>query len=300
MPEHADTFFPKEELLSFDEITRVVKILASVGLRKIRLTGGEPLLRPALDDLVRRLTQIQPIEEIALTTNGILLPKFARALKAAGLQRLNISLDTLNEETFQRISRRRGVDRVIAGIDYAIETGFTEIRLNALAIRGLAESEIIPLVEFARRRNLTMRFIEYMPLDADKAWRNQDVLTGQEILNLLESKLGSLRPIDRAEPSQPASDYEFTDGSGRVGLIKPVSEPFCGACNRLRLTAEGGLRNCLFSDRNWDLRHLLRSDADDAQILRVIRQSVAAKEAGHLISHHEFQQPQRAMYQIGG
>ncbi|QDV10703.1 Cyclic pyranopterin monophosphate synthase 1 [Rosistilla oblonga] len=300
MPEHVDNFLPRADLLSFDEIVRVVGLLATAGVSKIRLTGGEPLLRPNLDALIARIAAVSGVEEIALTTNGILLPSFAQSLKAAGLQRLNISLDTLNEATFQRISRRSGVDRVIAGIDHAIDLGFEQIRLNALAIRGLTETEIVPLVDFARRRNLTLRFIEYMPLDADRAWRDGDVLTGDAIRQRLESQYGPLLETGRDDPAQPAIDYRFADGSGRVGFINPVSKPFCIACDRLRLTADGGLRNCLFSDRNWDLRSLLRSGASDADLINLITESVAAKEAGHLISRPGFQQPQRAMYQIGG
>lgn len=300
MPEHVASFLPADELLSFDEIVRIVGILASAGVQKIRLTGGEPLLRPNLHALVARLAELPKIDQIALTTNGILLPQFAESLKAAGLQRLNISLDTLSEATFQRISRRKGIDRVIAGIDHAIDVGFEQIRLNALAIRGLTEDEILPLVNFARRRNLTLRFIEYMPLDADRAWQDGDVLTGDAIRKRLEVEYGPLVETGRDDPAQPAIDYKFADDGGQVGFINPVSRPFCNACDRLRLTAEGGLRNCLFSDRNWDLRALMRSGANDSDLLNQIAESVAAKEAGHLISRPGFQQPQRAMYQIGG
>ncbi|MEZ6087959.1 MAG: GTP 3',8-cyclase MoaA [Pirellulaceae bacterium] len=300
MPEQASDFFPKEQLLTFDEITRAVRLFAEVGIRKIRLTGGEPLLRPDLHLLVAAISEIDRIEEIALTSNGILLPRFAHDLKNAGLNRLNISLDTLNEETFQRVTRRAGVHRVIAGIDHAINIGFDEIRLNALAIRGLTEAEVIPLVEFARRRNLTIRFIEFMPLDGDKSWRDQNVLTGAEVLKIVEERFGTLHPTSRPDASQPSIDYSFDDGSGHVGFINPVSQPFCNTCNRLRLTADGGLRNCLFSDENWDLGHMLRSQASDREIMQTMRASVLAKQAGHLISHLGFQQPAKAMYQIGG
>ena len=300
MPEHADNFFSVEKLLTFDEISRVVRILTKQGLRKIRLTGGEPLLRPKIHELVGQLKCIDGIEDIALTTNGILLPKFAEELRNAGLQRVNISLDTLSEATFQKISRREGVDRVIAGIEQAISVGFDEVRLNALAIRGLTENEILPLVEFARRRDLTMRFIEYMPLDADQAWDHKSVLTGEEIRRQLESHFGALVPSNREDPAQPSVDYSFKDGSGTVGFINPVSEPFCSNCNRLRLTADGRLQNCLFSNGGWDLQALLRGNGSDEEIIAQMRKCVFAKEAGHLISKPGFKQPERAMYQIGG
>lgn len=300
MPEHASDFLPRTQLLSIEEIVRAVKILGGEGLQKIRLTGGEPLLRPGLDRLVDQLRSIDSIQDIALTTNGILLPRFAESLRDAGLQRLNISLDTLTESTFQKISRREGIQKVIDGIDHAISVGFDEIRLNALAIRDLTENEILPLVQFARRRNLTIRFIEYMPLDADRAWKRDSVLSGQEIRHRIEEKIGALRPVARKDPAQPAVDYEFVDGNGRIGLINPVTEPFCGNCNRLRLTADGRLQNCLFSHDGWDLKNLLRSGASNAEILAQARRCVAAKRPGHLISQPDFQQPPRAMYQIGG
>lgn len=300
MPEHASDFVAPSSLLSFDEIRRITRVLAEAGIRKIRLTGGEPLLRPRLAELVHDLNSIELIDEIALTTNGILLPQFARELKQAGLQRLNISLDTLSEATFQKIARRPGVQRVIDGIDHAIEVGFNEIRLNALAISGLTDDELIPLVEFAGERDLTLRFIEYMPLDGDMAWSDRDVLSGGQLRQRLERLFGPIQAIERLDRSQPSIDYQFVERRGRIGFINPVSKPFCGACNRLRLTADGSLRNCLFSDRDWDLRELLRSHADDQALLKLIRASVAAKEAGHLISRPQFQQPARAMYQIGG
>lgn len=307
MPDGDITFLPRQELLTFEEIVRVARVLSQAGIRDVRLTGGEPLVRRDLDRLIRMLAEIDSIGDLAMTTNGILLPQFAKRLRQAGLKRLNISLDTLNEETFRRISRREGVQRVIAGIDAAIDAGFEQIRLNALAIRDLTENEIESLVEFAASRSLTMRFIEYMPLDADRKWSAGDVLAGTAIQQRLQQRFGRLRPIVPPQPSQPARDFELIDlpqdASGnhpRVGLICPVSEPFCGVCDRIRLTAEGAIRNCLFSTHEWDLRSLLRGGAADADILRCVAEAVAAKEAGHLISRPGFQQPQRAMYRIGG
>lgn len=307
MPAGEVTFAPREQLLSFEEIARIVRILAGVGVRDLRLTGGEPLVRRDLERLVRMLIEIEGVGDLALTTNGILLPQQAQPLREAGLKRLNISLDTLNEAVFQQITRRQGVQRVLDGIDAAVAAGFEAIRLNALAIRGLTESELEPLVEFAAARGLTLRFIEYMPLDADRRWERDQVLSGAAILDRLRTRFGRLRPLDPPHESQPARDFELldlpADAAGRhprVGLIRPVTEPFCGACDRIRLTAEGMVRNCLFSHREWDLRQLLRGGASDAEILETVAAAVGAKEAGHLISELGFSQPERAMFRIGG
>ncbi|QEG38494.1 GTP 3',8-cyclase MoaA [Roseimaritima ulvae] len=299
MPAENVQFLPKTEILSFEEIHRLVSLLAGVGIRNLRLTGGEPLVRKDLPDLVRLLARVPGIEDIALTTNGMLLQPQAMELRAAGLRRVNISLDTLHEATFEKISRRQGLDRVIAGIDAATAAGFDEVRLNALAIRGVVEQEAVSLVEFASARQLTMRFIEFMPLDADRRWDSQQVLSGDELLRMLEQHFGPAKPLGRQTAAQPASDYGFAGGQ-RVGLIRPVTAPFCGACDRLRLTAEGGLRNCLFSQQQWSLREPLRCGGSDQEILRLVRSCVAAKQPGHLIDQPGFEQPDRAMYQIGG
>lgn len=307
MPAGDISFLPRQELLTFEEITRLVRVLSGIGIHDVRLTGGEPLVRRDLDRLIAMLAEIDAVRDLAMTTNGILLPQFAQRLRDSGLKRLNISLDTLNEETFRRISRREGIQRVIDGIDAAVSVGFEQIRLNALAIRDLTENEIESLVEFAASRSLTMRFIEYMPLDADRQWSAEQVLSGSAILERLQQRFGRLRPIAPPQASQPARDFELVDlpcdASGnrpRVGLICPVSEPFCGACDRIRLTAEGTIRNCLFSTQEWDLRTLLRGGATDADLVRRVADAVLAKEAGHLISRPGFQSPERAMYRIGG
>jgi cyclic pyranopterin phosphate synthase len=307
MPAGDITFAPREELLRFEEIVRVVAVLARAGIHDVRLTGGEPLVRRDLAELVAMIAAIEGVRDLAMTTNGILLPRFAQRLRDAGLRRLNISLDTLNEETFRHITRREGVRRVIDGIDAAIRVGFDQIRLNALAIRDLTENEIDALVEFAASRRLTMRFIEYMPLDADRQWAAAKVLSGDDILRRLEKRFGRVRAIAPPQASQPARDYELIDlpadadgNHPRVGLICPVSQPFCGACDRIRLTAEGTIRNCLFSAQEWDLRELLRGGASDEAILARVAESVGAKLAGHLISRPGFDQPERAMYRIGG
>lgn len=297
--EHVE-FKPREEILTYEEIERFVRVVARMGVNKIRLTGGEPLVRSDLARLVARLATLPGIDDLALTTNGILLDEQADALKAAGLRRVNISLDALSEATFRRIARRDGLDRVLAGIAAAQRVGFEKIRLNAVAIRGLTEAEVVPLARFARERNLELRFIEYMPLDADGAWQTEQVLTGEEIRQLIAAEVGQLVPADRPDPSQPATDYNYTDGGGLVGFINPVSQPFCGDCNRLRLTADGKVRNCLFSLVEWDAREVMRSGGSDEQLESVIRDCVAAKKPGHGIDDDGFVRPERAMYQIGG
>ena len=307
MPEENVRFKPRSELLSFEEIERFVRTVAPLGVHKLRLTGGEPLVRSEMPQLVERLASVPGIDDIAMTTNGILLAEHAQALKTAGLKRLNISLDALTEETFRRIARREGLDRVLAGIAAAQAAGFQKIRLNAVAIRGITEPEVVPLTQFAREQGLEMRFIEYMPLDADQNWDHEQVLSGAEIRRLIEGAIGELEPAERSEPSQPAVDYQFVadrgqfvTGGGQIGFINPVTQPFCGDCNRLRLTAEGQIRNCLFSTVEWDARALMRSGGSDAELVQLVRDCVAAKKPGHGIDSEEFIRPQRAMYQIGG
>jgi cyclic pyranopterin phosphate synthase len=306
MPNENVRFRPRDEILTFEEITRFVRVVSQMGVRRLRLTGGEPLVRADLPRLVRMLSDLPGIEDLALTTNGILLEEQAADLRRAGLERVNISLDTLDEATFQKISRREGLDRVLAGIAAAQRVGFEQIRLNAIAIQGLTEDEIIPLAGFARERGLELRFIEYMPLDAEHHWQSSDVLDGERIREIIEAEFGPLLPISRVHPGQPATDFAFADGGGRIGLIQPVSQPFCSACDRLRLTAEGQVRNCLFSTAEWDARAILRragsvSDrSDDDDLADLIRDCVRAKAAAHGINTIDFVRPERAMYQIGG
>lgn len=300
MPDENIQFKPREELLTFEEITRFVRVVAKSGVDKIRITGGEPLLRQGLTGLISGLRAIPTIRDIAMTTNGILLRNEAAALKQAGLDRLNISLDTLNEETFRQIARRDGLDRVLDGIAAAKEAGFEKTRLNAIAIKGLTESEIIPLAKFAQAQELELRFIEFMPLDAEEKWQETSVLSGADIRQILTDAFGSMVKAIRHDESQPAMDYEFAEGKGRIGLINSVTEPFCGTCNRLRLTAEGQVRNCLFSDAEWDARAVLRSGGTDDEVLQLVRDGVAAKKRGHGQDSLDFARPERAMYQIGG
>jgi cyclic pyranopterin phosphate synthase len=300
MPDENVRFRPRNEILTFEEITRFVRVVSQMGVRRLRLTGGEPLVRSELPRLVKMLADLPLIEDLALTTNGILLEEQAEALREAGLERLNISLDTLDEATFQKISRREGLHRVLAGIAAAQRAGFAQIRLNAIAIQGLTEDEVIPLARFARDRNLELRFIEYMPLDAEKHWQSTDVLDGAAIRQILEDEFGPLLPTERPHLSQPATDFVYADGGGRVGLIQPVSQPFCSACDRLRLTAEGAVRNCLFSTAEWDARAILRGGGTDDELADLVRACVRAKAAAHGINTVQFIRPERAMYQIGG
>lgn len=300
MPLENVVFRPREELLSFEEIERFVRALAPLGVTKVRLTGGEPLVRHELPKLVRRLADVPGIADLALTTNGVLLAEQAAELKAAGLDRLNVSLDTLNEATFERISRRQGLEKVLAGIFEAQRVGFTNIRLNAVAIRGLSEDDLVPLAAFSREHGMELRFIEFMPLDAEGHWNKSEVLTGAAIRTALEGAFGPLEPVTREDPSQPAVDFRFADGRGRIGFINPVSQPFCDDCNRLRLTAEGQVRNCLFSIVEWDARAVLRGGGSDDDLRELVRDCVAAKKRAHGIGEADFVKPARAMYQIGG
>jgi len=300
MPAENVRFKPRGELLTFEEIERFVRALAPLGIHSLRLTGGEPLVRHGLPRLVAKLAGVPGIHDVALTTNGILLAEQAQALRDAGLKRLNISLDTLNPDTFFKISRRDGFKQVLAGIAAAQRVGFDKIKLNAVAIKGLSEPDLAPLGRFAREHGLELRFIEFMPLDADGRWDNDQVLAGDEIIRVLTAEFGPLEPLAVSNPSQPATDYRFVDGGGTVGFINPVTHPFCSDCNRLRLTAEGQVRNCLFSVVEWDARAVLRGGGGDSELVELVRSCVWAKKAGHGINSDEFIRPQRAMFQIGG
>ncbi|MDA0254703.1 MAG: GTP 3',8-cyclase MoaA [Planctomycetota bacterium] len=297
----AETVFrDREELLSFEEITRVVTVAAAEGIRTVRLTGGEPLMRRHLDRLVRLLVAVPGIEEVAATTNGLLLAEQAELLAEAGLARLNVSLDAVREEAFERLARRPGLDRVLAGLAAAREAGFKQIRINAVSMRGLSEREIVPLAEFCRRERFQLRFIEFMPLDAEGSWDKEQVLSGAAVRALLQREIGPLEPVPSVDPGQPAVDWRWRDGGGRVGFIDPVSNPFCDRCDRLRLTADGQFRNCLFSTTEWDVRRFLREGHSDAAIARTLHECVAAKRAAHGIGSAGFERPARAMYEIGG
>ncbi len=300
MPADNVEFMPRAELLTFEEIERVVRIGTSVGIDRVRLTGGEPLVRRDLHLLIAKLAAIPGIIDIGLTTNGVLLAEQAQQLKDAGLQRLNISLDALDPEVFKRVTRRDSYDKVIEGIAAARVAGFSPIKLNAVSVKGMTEDQIIPFAQLARETDTEVRFIEFMPLDADSQWQRDKVLFASEIVARIEAEFGPLHPVASSNPNAPANDFEFSDGKGRIGMIASVSQPFCSTCNRFRVTADGKLRNCLFSHEETDIRDLLRHDGSDEDIATAMLNCIAAKGRGHEISSADFVQPDRPMYSIGG
>ncbi len=301
MPATGVQFLPREQLLGFDHIERFVRTAAEMGINKVRLTGGEPLLRPELHSLVARLCAIDGLQQLALTTNGMLLANQIDSLVSAGLQRINISLDTLSEPNFRKLTRRDGLDRVLAGIEAARGYPQLELKLNALVLRDVNLDDIYDLVEFAQQRQCTLRFIEFMPLDSDRKWSQARMVGGAELRSLLASRFGPLLRCADVDPSQPSSDYQFTNGGSRVGFIDSVSKPFCAGCDRLRLTADGKLRNCLFGRDEWDVGEVLRGEPFDSNALQALLcTGTLAKHAAHGIDSPDFQPPERAMYQIGG
>ena len=300
MPEEGVAFRQHGEILRFEEIRRFVQVAARLGVREVRLTGGEPLVRRDVCRLVEMLAAVPGIDDLAMTTNGILLPRYAEPLKAAGLDRLNVSLDTLNRRKFHQISRRDELPRVLEGIEAARRAGFRKIKLNALAIRDFTEEEVVPLADFARSRGLELRFIEFMPLDGDDQWDAERVLPGREILGILGARSGRLEPVAQDGSRAPATQYRFPDGGTPIGLISTMSDPFCHRCSRLRLTADGKLRNCLFSPEEWDARSLLRSGGGDEPLVTLIGDAVHAKEEKHGSASGRFCRSGRSMHQIGG
>jgi cyclic pyranopterin phosphate synthase len=292
-------FMDRHELLSFEEIARFVRAAVPLGVDKVRLTGGEPLMRRDLPRLVRLLRQIDGLRDVGLTTNGILLAEHAQELYDAGLRRINVSLDTLAPERFRQLTRRDGLEKVIEGIHAARRAGFQPVKVNAVSIRGVTEHEVVPLARFARVHGLELRFIEYMPIGADQ-WERGKVYFAHEILEQLEGHVAPLVPADDYDPRAPAMDFVYTDGGGRVGIIASVSRPFCLSCNRIRLTADGKLRNCLFALDEVDVKSLLRGGADDDTLRGAIRRNVHAKWEGHEINTARFVKPLRTMHAIGG
>ncbi len=314
---------PPSSILSFEEIERVVRLAAALGIRKIRLTGGEPLLRHDIEHLVARIARIPGIEDLALTTNGFLFAQKARALKEAGLQRVSFSLDSLDRDNFRKLTGRDGLQQVLEAIALAQELGFHPVKVNAVIIRDINDHEIEALAAFARERRLSLRFIEFMPLDSARAWQKEMVVTAREILARIERVFASAQPAvahaggGSAAPATPeapsamvpvrsenksetARRWTFPDGRGEIGIIAPVSEPFCGHCNRIRLTADGKVRTCLFSVTEHDLRGRLRAGATDEELGRWLAQVVWGKEARHHIGEPDFVPPSRSMSCIGG
>ena len=299
MPAEGMRWLERSELLSFEEIERLVGVLVEMGVRDVRLTGGEPLVRRELPRLVGMLAAIPGLRELALTTNGYQLERDAEALVSAGVTRFNVSVDSLQRERFNEITRRDALEQVLRGLE--VLASFPEahpIKVNAVAMRGFTEAEVIPFAQFAREHPFEVRFIEFMPLDADHAWTADDVLTGEEIRAAIH-EVFPLEPEPR-KPNATARTYRFADGRGRIGFINPVSEPFCADCNRIRVTADGQLRTCLFSLRETDLRAVLRSGADDDELEAVLRDAVWRKELKHHIGDPGFVQPARTMSAIGG
>ncbi len=300
MPEEGMQWMDRHELLSYEEIEHLVRILARLGVHKIRLTGGEPLMRKDLDRLVRMLVAIPGIDDCAATTNGFFLAEQAAALKAAGLHRVNVSLDSLDAETFTTMTRRNSFEKVWQGIEAADAAGLRPIKINVVLIRGVNDHEIPRFARLARERGFVPRFIEFMPIGMGDGWSREQVVAGSEVIAAMEGSTGvKLRPVERSG-AQPADRFVFEDGVGEIGFINSVSEPFCGNCDRVRITSDGKFRTCLFSLQETDLRALLRSGAGDDLIADAIRGAVSRKEAGHHINDPSFVRPERTMSQIGG
>ena len=300
MPEDNVQYVRRQEILSFEEIERFVRVAVSLGVTKLRVTGGEPLVRKDLPVLIRKLNEIPGIRDLALTTNGVLLAKQARDLYDAGLRRLNVHLDTLDRERFLRITRRDDLDKVLEGLDVAERVGFGPIKINAVAVKNLVEPDIVPLVRFGRERGFEIRFIEFMPLDSQGLWSRKNVLSAEEMIETLSREISPLVEIPDRDPRAPATEYRFADGIGSVGFIASVTRPFCLNCNRIRLTSDGKLRYCLFAIEETDVKSLLRSGAPDEEIAATLRATVHKKWIGHEINSAKFVPPPRPMYSIGG
>ena len=299
MPAEGLPWLQRDEVLSFEEIERLVRIMVEMGIEDLRLTGGEPLVRREFPKLAGMLARIDGLEDISLTTNGYLLERDAAALVEAGIQRVNVSIDSLQRDRFFRMTRRDSLPQVLRGLEaLGRHPQVHPIKVNAVAMRGFTEQEAIPFAEFARSTAYQVRFIEFMPLDGDHNWSPDAVLTGDELRRLIHA-VHPLEELPR-EPSATARVFRFLDGRGEVGFINPVSEPFCDDCNRIRLTAEGKLRTCLFSVGETDLRDPLRSGASDDEIERIVRDAVWRKELKHRVNEPGFRQPARTMSAIGG
>ena len=299
MPADNVEFMDRSNLLSFEEIQRVAQIVSRMGINRLRLTGGEPLMRKNLPVLIKMLNEGDGIDDIAMTTNAYFLKDQAQSLKDAGLKRLNVSLDALDPKKFRDVNRRDCLQSVLDGLDTARKVGFKSIKINAVAVRNFSETEIMSLIEMGRSDGFEIRFIEFMPLDSDKVWERDKVLFGHEIVNMIKENY-ELVPIDNSLEIGPASEYNFADGKGKIGIITAVSNPFCDHCNRIRMTADGKLRTCLFSTEETNLKELIRSGATDKTIIETLKQAVLVKEPGHKINLDDFERPTRAMHAIGG
>lgn len=293
-------WLPRTQLLSLEELARVARLAVAGGIRKIRLTGGEPLLRRDLPRLIALLAEIPGLEDVALTTNGTQLAKLAAPLRAAGLHRINVSLDSLDRETFGRMAQRDALQQVLDGLDAAVAAGLRPIRINCVPIRGLNDHEALAFAELARTRGFEVRFIEFMPLEHGDRWGRDVLVPGTE----LRDRIGAVHPLvpdPDCDPHSPSRDWRFEDGApGLLGFIDAVTQPFCSSCNRIRLTADGKLRTCLFSVREHDLKGLLRSGASDEEILLRLHGVVATKELKHHVNDGQYVKPERTMSRIGG
>jgi cyclic pyranopterin phosphate synthase len=299
MPAEGLAWLDRSEILSFEEIERVVGLLAEMGVHDVRLTGGEPLVRRDFPTLAAKLALVDGVDDLSLTTNGYLLERDADALVAAGIRRVNVSIDSLQRDRFFQMTRRDALPRVLRGLEaLARHPEVRPIKVNAVAMRGFTEEEALPFAEFARSTAFQVRFIEFMPLDADHSWTPDAVLTGDELRRIIHA-VHPLEELPR-EPSATARVFRFLQGGGEIGFINPVSEPFCGDCNRIRLTAEGKLRTCLFSMHETDLREPLRASASDHELEAIVRDAVWRKELKHHVGEEGFRQPPRTMSAIGG
>jgi cyclic pyranopterin phosphate synthase len=299
MPAEGLPWLERDALLTYEEIARLVRLLSSMGVHDVRLTGGEPLVRRDLWRLVEQLSAIEDVHDLSLTTNGYLLTRQVDDLVRAGLRRLNVSLDSLAPDRFFQLTRRDSLAQVLEGLEAAQRhPELRPIKVNVVALRDFTEDEVLRFAEFARQNPYEVRFIEFMPLDADHAWTREKVLPNAEIVAMIDA-VYPLEPVGR-ERHGTARRYRFADGNGAMGFISPVSEPFCGDCNRIRLTADGELRTCLFSMTETDLREPLRSGATDAELETIVRDAVWRKELKHHVNDPGFVQPARTMSRIGG
>jgi cyclic pyranopterin phosphate synthase len=299
MPAEGLPWLQRSALLSYEEIERLVRILSAMGVHDVRLTGGEPLVRRELWRLVEQLSAIEDVHDLSLTTNGYLLERQVDQLVAAGLRRVNVSLDALAPDRFFQLTRRDSLAQVLAGLAAAERhPELRPIKVNVVAIKGFTEDEVLGFADFARRNPYAVRFIEFMPLDADRSWSRDQVLPNAEVRAIIEQRY-ELEPVGR-ERSGTSRRWRFADGGGEIGFISPVSEPFCGDCNRIRITAEGELRTCLFSMNETDLRGPLRAGASDDELARIVRDAVWRKELKHHVNEPGFVQPARTMSRIGG
>ena len=299
MPAEGMAWLPKDDLLTYEEIARFARVCLDLGVTGIRLTGGEPTVRADLPVLVRMLNALKPGLDLSITTNGLKLVAMAEDLRDAGLKRVNVSLDTLDPKRFHQIARRDRFHEVIAGLEAARRVGFAPIKVNAVLMRGFNEDEALPLARWGRDQGYEVRFIEWMPLDFQHKWSREKLVPAAEILAQIAAEF-PLEPTRGTDPSAPATLYSYQDGRGRVGVIASVTRPFCGHCDRIRLTADGQIRTCLFSLKEYDFRNAMRGGASDGEIAALLHAAVWRKEPGHLINSPFFKQPERGMSAIGG